>query len=254
MTLLVGIRCSDGIVVAADQAVTFAAGQSRTIADRACKVDVIDNKLIVASTGEVGFGQRFRERVSTLWAGKALNNKSAIDVAKTVSRESIADFEYTGVPMGKVPLGALMAFPFKMNDKSGDALTEFYLNTFQPELKTDALWYVSMGSGQPLADPYLALLKHVFWPNKAPTVRHAVFAAAWVVTQSIRVAPAGIGLPMDMAVLVDGKARKLSEDEVQVHITAAEASIDHFAKFDPESGEAQGSPSPSPVPAGPGAA
>jgi 20S proteasome alpha/beta subunit len=45
MTLLVGIRCTDGVVVAADSAVTFGNSQFHTVSDSVCKIQVIDKRL-----------------------------------------------------------------------------------------------------------------------------------------------------------------------------------------------------------------
>jgi hypothetical protein len=37
---------------------------------------------------------------------------------------------------------------------------------FQPEIKRGKLFFVSMGSGQPLADPFLAFVKRVLWKDQ----------------------------------------------------------------------------------------
>ena len=63
MTLIVGIRCSGGVVVGSDSAITFAAGpQTLTIQQRSsAKIEVIDDSLIVAGAGALGMGQRFTD-------------------------------------------------------------------------------------------------------------------------------------------------------------------------------------------------
>ena len=60
MTAVVGILCSDGVVVGTDSSMTMASGTFRTIEQPTEKLDVVDNRAIIAGTGSVGHGQRFR--------------------------------------------------------------------------------------------------------------------------------------------------------------------------------------------------
>ena len=234
MTLLVGIRCSDGVVVAADQAVTFGDGARPTISHRACKIEVVQNAVIVAGTGQVGMKQRLVERVDQLWAvqpGKLeciKAGKTPIEICNTICSEMVNSFATTKANMGV--FGALVAFP---HSKSGSQLCEFATTDFQPELKDKGTWFVSMGSGQSLADPYLAFMKHVYWQDGMPKMEHALFAATWVMVMSITVAPGQVALPIDIAVLTDKTARMLSAEQVSVHMEAAKAATEHFGRFDP---------------------
>lgn len=256
MTVLVGIRCSDGVVMAADQAMTFSSGGGPTISHRAPKISVLHNSVIVAGTGQVGMKQRLVERVDQLWgvaAGKPeciKAGKTPVEVATTITAQMRETFFTTKASMGV--FGALIAFP---HFKSGPQLCEFAVSDFQPEIKDDGCWYVSMGSGQSLADPYLAFMRQVYWRDGRPTLEHALFAAAWVMDLSITVAPGMVGHPIDIAVLSDGKARMLSREEVDVHLEAARAATEHFGKFDPKligSGEtAPGQPPPPAIPTAP---
>jgi hypothetical protein len=229
MTLLVGIRCVDGVVIAADQAVTFGTGPGRfTISHLACKVSVIADQVIVAGTGQVGLKQRFCETVEKLWASGQMKGKSPLEMARQISAAGVQDFGSTGANKGE--FGALVAFP----NKAGPSLFEFQIADMQPEMKDDGTWFVSMGSGQQIADSYLAFMRSVYWQNGAPTIRHALFAAAWVMQQSIAVAPGFISEPINIAVLQGGKAKKLTEAEVGIHMDAANAATKHFGTFDPD--------------------
>ena len=228
MTLLVGIRCEDGVVVAADQAVTFGSGQSFTISHKACKLSVIRDSIIIAGTGEVGAKQRFCETAERAWPQIAGQGKSPLDMCRALAAEGIKDFMSTNMPVGK--FGALVGFP---NTKKGAQLCEFSVSNFQPELKDSGAWFVSMGSGQQIADSYLAFMREVFWGKNMPTLTHGMFAAAWVMRQSIRVAPGFIAEPIDIAVLQKDKARMLKEEELRYHLDIADAATQHFGTFDP---------------------
>jgi len=195
MTVLVGVFCKDGVVVGADSAATFAAGQVRTIERRPRKIEIVLEKVIVASTGQVGLGQRFGAVVQKGWSDNKFK-LSPIDVGKYLSASAIADFASTGAPR---QLGALVAFPCEQKL----CLCEFDPEHFQPEVKNDRLWYVSMGSGQAIADPFLGFIREVMWHDGLPTNQEAVFAVTWTISQAIKLNPGGINGPIQVAVLSD---------------------------------------------------
>jgi hypothetical protein len=56
---------------------------------------------------------------------------------------------------------------------------------FQPEIKRGKLFFVSMGSGQPLADPFLAFVKRVLWKDQTPTVDAAKIGVYWALSHTI---------------------------------------------------------------------
>ncbi len=113
--------------------------------------------------------------------------------------------------------GALVAFP--IHDQH--YLCELAVQDFQPELKKSKIWFCSMGSGQMIADPFLALMREVFWPNDPPTLQDATLAATWTLDHAISVNPGGVNGPARVAVLerVSGslRARELTDDDLQEH-------------------------------------
>ena len=58
MTAIVGVLCSDGVVVGSDSAATFASGIQPTIEQETIKIDVINDRVIVAGSGLIGLHQR----------------------------------------------------------------------------------------------------------------------------------------------------------------------------------------------------
>ena len=50
-----------------------------------------------------------------------------------------------------------------------------------------------MGSGQVLADPFLAFVSRVLWQGKQPDVKTATFGVYWALDHAIKFAPGGIG-------------------------------------------------------------
>ena len=72
MTAVVGILCSDGAVIGADSSMTMVAGTFRTIEQPIEKLAVVDNRIIIAGTGSVGHGQRFKNVVDNMWRNPAV--------------------------------------------------------------------------------------------------------------------------------------------------------------------------------------
>ncbi len=214
MTAIVGILCRDGVVIGADSATTFTAGQNHTIEQKSKKIQIIENRIIVAGTGSVGLGQRFCGHVQNQYT-QHLFQKNHLTVGVTLSRETINDFIETKVKTSQY--GALLACPIK----NRFYLCEFSVLDFQPEWKDESLWFVSMGCGQTITDPFLGLMRRVFWGDSMPNVADAIFVTNWTLQQAIQLNPGGINGPPQIAVLkLEGgqcTASLLTDAELQEH-------------------------------------
>ncbi|MBH1430371.1 hypothetical protein I5U42_03525 [Stenotrophomonas maltophilia] len=230
MTALVGIYCKDGIVIGADSAATSAtAGGQRTIEQPVMKIDIVDDRIIIAGTGQIGMGQRFCNQVRALWANKKIPCHDEFAFSKALTVAAVSDFAETKCNTGQY--GALVAFPCK----TGRHLVEYAVADFQPELKNKNLWYVSMGSGQSIIDPFLGLFREVFWGDDPPTVQDAIFATTWMLDHAVKVNPGGVNAPIRIAVLEqvkgDWKARLLSNEELHEHEAGVIAAKDALRNF-----------------------
>jgi 20S proteasome alpha/beta subunit len=102
MTVLVGVRCTDGVVVGADSAATSAAGNMHLLKLAADKIVLVGGRVIVAGTGQIGLGQRFAEVVKQAHDQKVFQN-STVEVAKVLSAGATKDFGSTGASKGIRP-------------------------------------------------------------------------------------------------------------------------------------------------------
>ena len=96
--------------------------------------------------------------------------------------------------------------------------------------------YIAIGSGQPIADPHLALLRRVFWPDKLPNIADGIFAAMWTLLHAIQVNTGGVAEPIQMAVLEKSKgnelrARELSGQLVAEHRQHVKEAEEHLRSF-----------------------
>ncbi len=236
MTALVGILCRDGVVIGSDSSSTFGVSPNfRTIEQITKKIQIIGDRVIVAGTGEVGLGQRFCYLVHSCWEGEGhskFRQQAIIAMVTAFAKVGIDDFAKTGVQRGSY--GSLMAFPCEKRLN----LCEFATATFQPEMKTPDMWFVSMGSGQPITDPFLALLRRVFWPKAQPSVKEAIFAVVWTLEHVIELNPGGIQGPPQIAVLEyqgekdpQPRARLLDDDAISEHQDNVKGAEIHLAKY-----------------------
>lgn len=253
MTVLVGVRCSDGVVIGADSVATSAAGNQGLMRMATDKIAVVGDRVIVAGTGAVGLGQRFQGVVKAAWDAKVFQ-KPCLDCCKHLAATAVNDFRGTGVPFngqgGGYNFGALMAAP--LEDKP--QLVEFALSDFQPEVKNDKLHFVSMGSGQMLAEPFMGFISRVIWGGQAPDVQQATLGVVWALQHAIEMAPGGVGLPIRIATLrKEGgawKARVLTDEELQEPLQHIQAIEDRIRQYPAEIlAQAMAQPEP-PPPAG----
>jgi hypothetical protein len=241
MTSIVGIRCKDGVVIAADSSATFGNGVGvRTIEQPTeHKIEIIGEKVIIAGTGYVGHSQRFNQVVHDMYHDAMdFRDKSDVEIAKLLSSKGLHDFGQTFVQ--HLEYSAFVAY-----DAGGEAvlcelpagsMSQDRPTAFQPEIKRlDDLWFASAGSGQSITDPFLALFKEIFWKDEAPDIQGGVFTAMWALKHACEVNAGGIKGPIHIAVLsrVKGKfqARMLDDDRKSELDNMVSSATEHFAKF-----------------------
>ena len=243
MTVIVGIKCQDGVVIGSDSAMTFALpNQQATIEQRFNeKIRVLGRcNAIIAGTGAAGLHQRFVAVVDRILSNTGMVD-NVIEFSKEVTKEALEDFSYTSA---EVNYGALVA---AVNREYGE-LIEFETFTLQPEVKSKGNWYVSAGIGQLAADPILAFVRSVFWHDNPPTLQDGIFACVLVLDTVIEMAPIGICGPVQMAKMYINDqgnltASLLSESEIGEQRVLVEEAKAHFSDF-PKAVESRPAPSP----------
>lgn len=235
MTVVVGLLCRDGVVVGTDSAATFTAGVYRTIEQPTRKISLIDGQVIMAATGSGGLTQRFEQIVTLHQTNGGFRSLDPLESGRRLCGLMRKDFGDTGALKQdgdggwKADYGALIGFWH-----AGQAcLLEFEVGSLQPELKTADIWYVSMGSGQLIADPFLGLMRRAFCVAGPPTLAMGRFITAWTLNHTIELNPGGIGGPMQIAVLSrEAKGQPTAKlDDVDEHLAAIEGVYEHLAEY-----------------------
>ena len=216
------------------------------------KIEIFANSVIVAATGAVGLSQRLSYHVDSAVKDNVFKNSNRTQATAAISTRFLKDCGNTFVqqhPQHGLQFGALLATAIQ--DKP--CLVEYDGIRFQPEIKEGRLFFVSMGSGQILADPFLAFVSRVLWKNTLPTVADAKFGVYWVLEHTIKLAPGGVGRPIRMATLsqMEGKwvASELQSDsQVAEYIAELEEYIGKFPHNRIDTAAPSVPPSPPPTP------
>lgn len=241
MTLIVGIQCSDGVVLASDSAATFGDGRASTIGQQEVKkVRVLSNSVLYSSTGAVGMSQLIAADFEAGWAQNRYKNLSTPEEMMNAVGLRISEIV---MPYLK---SAALTHPFVQNAGTSLCKTMFAIpvkqkpHLFQfdfngsPEMSSNELPFVALGSGQPIADPFLALLKRLLWNRTAPTLPEGKLVAAWTIQHCAQTNPGGVGGEVQLATLTkDGKphpAHLLDPHAVVEHLQQISAAEDALVR------------------------
>jgi hypothetical protein len=216
VTLIVGLLCQGGVVLASDSEATLGSGSTLTAAQRTSKkLEILDGRVVCATSGSVGLGQRLTEVVRQQTKHNAggsredlvsLLRKKMWEVAKPEVEAAQVVARATGNrnDLACAMCTSLVALP------RGDTpeLVQFS-ESCCGEYATEALPFVSIGSGQQSADPFLAFLRRTLWPSKGLLpLPDGMLAAYITVKHVIDVLPlGGVGGPVQLVSLAkrDGK-------------------------------------------------
>lgn len=233
LTILVGILCEDGVVVASDGMVSTNLGTIPFVGFSNIKTHLIGDGAIVACAGDDRLMTYFIEFLKLNYV--TLYNKyhkSPFDVL-TFTRELGAQFanniinNYKQYPTELVKdqleniakngfqFQAIIALSF-----NGAHYIFEYDNRFNPTmLRDNGVWHIILGSGMYVANPSIHLVKKILNINSKPKVNRAQILAYWTVDHAIEVSSGGIGGETTIAVLqkANGEYKASVENKTSEH-------------------------------------
>jgi 20S proteasome alpha/beta subunit len=207
MTLLVGVLCSNGAVIAADRQLTHGAMGALTVGQAATKVHILDKKILFGSSGHVGLGQQLlaciqkkRKELETY-----AYHQLIVDIQKDM--RTIVDPAWQTATKAAQIVGAQVALQdcvchslFAAHFKDGPRLVEITPQVSVECLSADSP-FVALGSGKQVADPFLGFLRRIYWASRLPTVNEGALAAIWTIEHAIEMKVLGVGFGVDVFVL-----------------------------------------------------
>lgn len=234
MTLLVGVLCSNGAVIAADRQATHGAMGQQTVGQSVTKVQVIRAEALYATSGHKGLGQQ----LCAIVEGKQQEfknqgyDRNIVKLQEALRPVVDAGFQTARNAAGVIGnvaaasdciCGGLLAAGFKDGLKLIEITPQIAVEYMTPDMP-----FISMGSGKASADPFLGFLRKVFWPTSLPTIQEGALAAYWTIQHAIDMKVAGVGFGVDVFVVEPSdktyKARKLDDAELTEHADFMKAS------------------------------
>lgn len=92
--------------------------------------------------------------------------------------------------------------------------------------------FISLGSGQAIADPFLAFLKRLIWAKDPPTLAEGKLVSVWAIDHVCKTNPGGVGGDVQMMVLPRGGAVvELGEAEGAEHKQQAAGAENALLKY-----------------------
>ncbi|KPK79022.1 MAG: hypothetical protein AMS25_14035 [Gemmatimonas sp. SM23_52] len=215
MSLIVGIRCAEGVVLAASGPATVPSQDGLPAARQlARKLHVVAGQAVLGVAGHDGLAQEM-----ALSLERCLSEPEQRDAAEDVLRSRIRQAlaapvqrtvaihrTLTGLPgfavssNGYVVTQSLLAVPFEGSLRLFEVDPECTVTEITPELSC-----ACVGSSRSVAEPFLAFLRKVLWSDSRPGLDQAELAAYWTVLHSIESNPGGLSHPIQIVVLTRGK-------------------------------------------------
>jgi len=216
--------------MASDSAATFIASGLPTIGQQQIpKIYNLSNSILYSNTGAVGIAQLISNDIKVGWdKGDFGHPKSPEEVMDRIGKR-IANLigpylqtaTFTRQLVGEA-LSSLCKSLIAMPVKPALCLFSFDYNG-APERTTQELPFVAMGSGQGIADPFLAFLKRLLvWEKNPPTLGEGRLAAVWTIHHVLLTNPGGVGGPIQLATLSTKEGKPtvtiIPEVNVQEHL------------------------------------
>jgi 20S proteasome alpha/beta subunit len=232
-------------------------GQPTILQSGVRKLQKISDKLMLGVSGPVGVGQRISGIVGGLWDGNKLSGQASFK-AMQIIREALAP-----MLMLEIRYATEAAKVIGQQAATSAALTTSILAlpidkqlrlysfgcTGEPEEATEALPFVAIGSGQNLADPFLAFIRSIFWKERTPNLADGVFATFWALQHAIRRNTGGVTDPKQIMKLYrddrgNPAVKELERGELEETEQAVNAAEEHLSQFD--FGKTKAEPPPTP--------
>jgi hypothetical protein len=224
------------------------------------KLQNISDRLMLGVSGSVGIGQRIAGMMGKMWDERKFASVQSFQamqaIRETLGPVLIQEIRYAteaakligpqAAQQASVTT-AVLALPI-----GGHTHLYSFGCTGEPEECTDQLPFVTIGSGQNLADPFLAFLRAVFWKNRVPNTGDGVFATFWSLKHAIRRNTGGVADPIQIMKLIKDDhnnfvVKELEPEELEETDQAIKAAEEHLSRFDPR----QAANIPPPVPSAP---
>ncbi len=212
MSLIVGIRCADAVVLAASGPSTMPSDDGLPAARQwTKKLQVVGGQAVLGVSGHDGLAQEMalalerslsepeKRDISEDMLRDKLREALAAPVQRTVAiHRTLQGLPGFGITSNEYVVSqSLLGIPFH------GVLRLFMLDPecSLTEITPDLAW-AAIGSSRSTAEPFLAFIKKVLWDSGRPNVAQAELAAFWTLKHAIEYNAAGLSHPIQLTVMV----------------------------------------------------
>ncbi len=217
MTIIVGILCSDGTVIASDSMASNNIGLLNFIGIENSKTEIIKD-FIVSCAGDDNLMTVFINFLNSYSRPSVIQNSDCIAFSISGGFRQYCERLYIDPIKLDTPIQVinnqvfildpikqqLIANFYKKIDEQFHAIITFehngnhflyYFAGFQPPqtLRDNGLWYKIIGSGNLIGMPSIHLIKNILNIKYKPNVEKAIQLAYWTIHHSIEASSGGIG-------------------------------------------------------------
>ena len=230
-----------------DSAATYGADGRFTIGQQFIeKAHKVNDNLLFSTTGAIGMSQLIGDKLKELWNKKQLGGGSTPEAVMDIIGKSFVNMIGPYLQTAQIQRtlvgdasSSLCKSLVGITVSDQPCLFQFDYNG-APERCTDQLPFVSLGSGQQIADPFLAFLRRLLWESELATLAEGRLAAIWTISHVLKSNPYALGIGGEIQITTLGKnsssrytVAQLSRDDIQEHlqkILAAENALVNEAK------------------------
>lgn len=235
MTLIIGIRCQEGIVIGADSMIKAGTDFSN-IQLTSEKIRLFRENGIAAFAGDVGLGQIVLDSLEEQEippSTAASKNEMKDNLTQAIGNSMLSYHNMVRNFGGQLRIPDVLV---ALLDQEQPVLV-LYSQAIPIAEASEGMSFLTSGSGANLANSFLKFLEKSFWRGESPkTIGKGVFSALWTLNHVIEAnASMGVGGDPSIAVLeIDGqtwKARILQSEELELHqesIDEIEESLGEF--------------------------
>lgn len=247
MTIIVGILCSDGCILASDGMASNNLGTIPFVGIQNTKIHKISDEAVVSCAGDDNLMTLFLNFLEKnyLRLKNQGNYTCPIELATAIgsqfSHQVISSYgQYPPLfqehyinkmkQNSGLEFGAVIAFEF-----NGEHCMFGYDGFLNPsKIRTNGIWYSIIGSGALVAKPSIHLVKKILKIENQPDVNQGSILAYWTISHAIDVSSGGIGGNISLFSLSKEKGNeryKISEINTSENKTAIEAIYTHIWNY-----------------------
>lgn len=213
MTILIGINCSDGAVMASDSGASDSFMMYPTQ-----KVFVHNDTCLVSIAGNPQLGHMIMPTVAQVLQTQGVSDQHQMMLFMTSNVRPLLTQELQVATQMNRNINSVATSLICASVING-VPSVFQIDPYGSCLACSTPPIVWMGSGASLAAPFLCFIERVLWGKKMPTVADAKLAAYWAIDHTLKLASGHVAPPIQISVIENSAngwiARSLSELELE---------------------------------------